>query len=204
MTAPDPALADALVRLADLRRELQGSEPAPVGLIETHISWVLLGAARAWKLKKPLRLPFLDMRSLSARRHSCEEELRLNSRLAPALYLHVAEVHGSTHGASFEGDGPVVDVAVCMRRFPDGALWSEQLAAGRLRAHHVDKMAIALAQFHDTAPPAPPDSDWGSPAVHARTARGLIAALDQATARPELSGTASAWPPLRDWLGQAS
>lgn len=83
---PDPTLVDALRRLLE-RRTGQ-----PVERVETHISWVLLTATEAYKLKKPLRLPFLDFGSVEARRRCCEEELRINRRFAPMLYLDVVPV----------------------------------------------------------------------------------------------------------------
>src|SRR5439155_24188159 len=116
-------------RVAGLRAWLERRDGAAVRLIETHISWVLLAGTAAYKLKKPVRLPFLDFTTLAARRHCCDEELRLNRRLAPSLYLDVVNVCDSQAGPVLDGWGPVLDVAVCMRRFPDGALWSEQLAA---------------------------------------------------------------------------
>ena len=87
----------------------------PVRLVETHISWVLLAESLAYKLKKPVQLAVLDFTTLAARRRFCEEEVRLNRRLAPALYLDVVEVCDSPQGPTFGGVGPVVDVAVRMR-----------------------------------------------------------------------------------------
>jgi uncharacterized protein len=129
MSADAAALADARERVVALRAALEADTGHAVRLIETHISWVLLGDALAYKLKKPVRLPFLDFTTLAARRHFCAEELRLNRRLAPALYLDVVEVSDTPAGPRFAGVGPVLDVALRMRRFPDGALWSERLAA---------------------------------------------------------------------------
>ncbi len=80
-----PSAAQA--RVAALRLSLQALQLAPVQLVETHISWVLLTDRYAYKLKKPLRLPFVDFSTLAARRGFCEEELRLNRRLAPTPYL---------------------------------------------------------------------------------------------------------------------
>src|SRR6188474_3199097 len=132
MTPAEDSLGDARARVLALRAWLEARDGAPVRLIETHISWVLLGATRAYKLKKPVRLPFLDFTTLAARRRFCDEELRLNRRLAASLYLGVVNVCDSQAGPVLDGWGPVRDVAICMRRFPDGALWSEQLAAGTL------------------------------------------------------------------------
>jgi len=195
MTSPpseSALLADARRRVLALQTSLALSEGSPPRLVETHISWVLLGAAHAWKLKKPVRLPFLDFTTLEARRHWCEEELRLNRRLAPALYLDVVEVRDDG-GPHIGGEGDLVDVAVRMHRFPDGALWSEQVAAGTLTTRHVDKLARRLAAFHRDAEVAPSGSDFGSAAAHVRITRNLIGSLD--TLQP-----GEAWPGLRRWL----
>jgi aminoglycoside phosphotransferase family enzyme/predicted kinase len=187
-------------RVESLRASLQASESNPVRLVETHVSWVLLSGSLAYKLKKPLRLPFLDFSTLALRRHFCDEELRLNRRLAPSLYLDVVDVCDSPQGLRFGGGGKVLDVAVRMRRFPDGALWSEMLVAGRLTAHHVDAMAQKLADFHRDAAVAIPGSSFGSAASHERVLRGLIDATDAEQAEATTAGTQSAWPALRAWL----
>ena len=195
MSSDDDSLAAARERVAALRSSLEAHEGRPVRLVETHISWVLLADALAYKLKKPLRLPFLDFTTLTARRHFCEEELRLNRRLAPSLYLDVVEVRDTPAGPHFGGVGPVLDVAVRMRRFPEGALWSEMLAAGTLAPRHIDAMAQRLSDFHRDAAMAAPGSDFGSVAAHERVTRRLVEAIDAAS-------PAADWPALRAWLSQ--
>jgi aminoglycoside phosphotransferase family enzyme/predicted kinase len=151
-------------------------------VVETHISWVLLGPRDAWKLKKPVRLPFLDYGSLEARRRCCEEELRLDRRLAPGLVLGVVPITGEA-APRLGGDGPPIDHALHMRRFPDGALLAERLAAGTLDAATIDATAALLAGFHAAAPVAPAGSGWGSPdrraAVALAACDGAAAALGQ-------------------------
>ena len=169
-------------------------------LVETHISWVLLTDTLAYKLKKPVRLPFLDFTTLAARRHFCEEELRLNRRLAPSIYIDVAEVRESPEGPRFGGVGRVLDVAVRMRRFPDGALWSEMLAAGTLAAHHIDAMAQRLSDFHRDVAVAPPGTTFGSADVHRRTTRGLIDGIEACDGDGASRSVDVEWPTLRAWL----
>ena len=125
-------------------------------VVETHISWVLLGDGVAYKLKKPVRLPFLDYSTPGRRLHFCEEEVRLNQRLAPTLYLGVSRVTGSRDAPVMDGSGPTLDYAVRMRRFPAGALFSEQVAAGTLAADTVDRLVELVAGFHAAAPQAKP------------------------------------------------
>ena len=106
-------------------------------LIETHISWVLLAGDTAWKFKKPVTLPFVDYGTLELRRHFCEEELRLNRRLAPSLYLFVERITGTNSVPVLDGAGAVLEYAVRMRRFPPGALFSEQVSANTLSGEDV-------------------------------------------------------------------
>ena len=104
--------------IEELREALQRSQRHPVRLIETHVSWVLLGDDEAYKVKKPVRLPFLDFGSLPSRRLACEEELRLNRALAPTLYRDVVAIRRASDGkVAFGGSGETVEYAVRMRRF---------------------------------------------------------------------------------------
>ena len=187
-------------RVEALRALLQAGEAAPVRLIETHISWVLLAGSLAYKFKKPLRLPFLDFSTLALRRHFCEEELRLNRRLAPSIYLGVLEVCDGAEGPRFGGGGQVLDVAVQMHRFPDGVLWSEMLAADTLTSHHIDAMAQKLANFHRDAALAPPGSAFGSTASHEHVVQLLVEGIDTAQGEVATTGLQIGWPALRAWL----
>ena len=162
-------------------------------VIATHISWVLLAGDEAWKIKKPVRLPFVDYGSLAARRHCCEEEVRLNRRLAPSLYLGVSRITGSAQAPCLDGAGEAIEYAVRMRRFAAGALFSEQLAAGTLAPAQVDALAALLGDFHERAPAAAPDSGYGSPEGRRRVA---LAALEGAGA----VATAAEVARLRPWL----
>ena len=203
ISSDDPVAASRAL-VAALRASLEARQGGPVRLVETHISWVLLTETLAYKLKKPVRLPFVDFTSLAARRHFCAEELRLNRRLAPSLYLEVAEVRDSADGPVFGGEGPLLEVAVKMRRFADGALWSERLAAGALVPHDVDRLAQRLVDFHRDGAVAPADSAFGSPALHERVTRRLIAGIDAWAHGDSAAATTAAadWPALRAWLDE--
>ncbi|MCW7541125.1 AAA family ATPase [Aquabacterium sp. A7-Y] len=161
-----------------LRRHLEASDPAgAVELLETHASWVLLAGRFAYKLKKPVCLGFLDFRTLDARRCYCEEELRLNQRLAPTLYLSVLPVRGTSDEPRLGGDGPDLDYVVWMRRFPAGALLSERLAADAVPSSLIDRLARRLATFHETAPVADPHTAHGSAEVVAAGADATLQGL---------------------------
>ncbi len=161
-------------------------------LVETHISWVLLGEREAYKLKKPLRMPFLDYGTPEARRHCCAEEVRINARLAPGLYLGVVSVHGSPQDPRIGGDGPVIDWAVRMRRFDDDALFGERLARQQLAPEEVDTMADLLAGFHEEAAVADPALGLGTGKRRRATA---LAALQGASAalQPVDQNALQAW-----------
>ena len=186
-------------RVEALRRGLEARGEPPVRLVETHISWVLLTPACAFKLKKPVSLPFLDFTSLADRSRFSREELRLNQRLAPSLYLDVVDVCDGPAGPRFGGSGPVVDVAVRMRRFADGALWTERQRRGDLCSSDIDALATRLAVFHQAAPEASPGDAYGGSPLQARVTAGLIDSVEAAREKSaELSE--AGWASLRDWL----
>jgi len=118
--------------------------------IETHISTVLLAGRYAYKIKKPVDLGFLDFTTLELRRHYCLEELRLNRRLAPRLYLEVVAIVGSAGKPQIAPhDAPgAIEYAVKMRRFEQSALLDHMLASGELTPQHLDGLAEVVADFH--------------------------------------------------------
>ena len=123
--------------------------------IDTHISTVWLAGDCAWKIKKPVHLPFLDFSTLELRRHFLQEELRLNRRTAPGLYLELLPVTGTAQAPVLGGAGEAIEWVLRMRRFPAGALLSELAASGRLQASHIDALAAHVADFHRSLPPLP-------------------------------------------------
>ncbi len=132
-------------------------------IVETHISIILLAGSFAYKFKKPLDLGFLDFHSLEKRRHFCEEELRLNRRTAPELYLGVISITGSEAEPEIEGAGATIEYAVKMRRFPVDAELSGLLKRGTLTLKQVEGLAVSVAIFHHNAAVASAESPWGSP-----------------------------------------
>ena len=134
-----------------------------VEAIETHISWVLLAGDFAYKIRKPVRLPFLDFSTLEARRRDCEEEVRLNRRTAPELYLGVVPIAGDVDEPRVDGAGPVLEYAVRMRRFEQGALFDRMARARTLEPSHVDALARGVARFHASVARADGASAYGTP-----------------------------------------
>lgn len=136
-----------------------------VDLIETHISYVLLAGEYAYKLKKTVDLGFLDFSTLERRRFFCQEELRLNGRLAPDIYLAVACVTGSAEDPTMEGSGAAMEYAVKMRRFDQANLLNHLLERGALGVERIDEMADRVAAFHGSIAAAGADSEFGDPDV---------------------------------------
>ena len=147
-----------------LRREAYGPDHvAPVSLRTTHASWVFLTGEDVWKVKRPVDFGFLDFRDLQARRRFCEEEVRLNRRLAPDVYLGVEPVRQGARGHVIAGgDGRVVDWAVHMRRLPDEASAAAMLTRGALDAEALSRLAGRLATFFRTARATP---SFGEPRI---------------------------------------
>lgn len=136
----------------------------PVRMIETHISHVLLTGEFAYKLKKPLNLGFLDFSSLDKRLHACEEEVRLNRRLAPGIYLGVVPITGSPAIPRINGTGEAFEYAVKMHQFPPDATLDRLEGEGRLTAQQVETIGATLARFHlEACACAGADSPWGDP-----------------------------------------
>jgi uncharacterized protein len=134
-----------------------------IQLVETHLSWILLTGEHAYKVKKPVDLGFADFSTLERRRRFCEEELRLNRRYAPSIYLDVVGIRETPRGPALHGDGPVIEYAVKMRQFPQEALASRLLAAGALSHDHVRKLAERVAALHARAAVAGGHAPNGEP-----------------------------------------
>lgn len=125
--------------------------PFPTTEIEvhqTHISAVFLAGPYAYKLKKPLNLGFLDFTTPERRKAACEDEVRLNRRLAPQVYLGVVPVTAGPEGVRIEGSGPVIDYAVWMQRLPAERTLEARLEAGLLGEDDVRRVARRVARFH--------------------------------------------------------
>lgn len=145
---------DKVARLRD--PGIYPDRPATVAVIETHFSWVFLTPSRVYKLKKPVRYHGLDFTTLAARQHNCAQEVALNRRLAPAVYLGVAALtQAAGGGVEFDGPGTVLDWLVVMRRLPAQAMLDAAIRAGAVDRAAVEHIAALLAAFYRNAAPAP-------------------------------------------------
>ena len=202
----DQAMAVHAQLVAALRRPgACAGQVEAAELIETHISSLLLAGEFVFKLKKPVALPFVDFSRIELRHQACLDELRLNRRTAPHLYLAVVPVLGGGDAllgpvilaptvAGTAPAGDIVNWAVMMRRFDDRLLFSHLARAGNLRAEQVDALAEVVARFHAGLPPAP--AAFGHAEASRAMARQNMAELVALTA-----GTAAAadWQALQRW-----
>jgi uncharacterized protein len=172
-TTPDTALIAGLRRPAAYRHAVT----EPVHVAETHISWVLLTGEYAYKIKKPVRLSFLDYSTLEQRRRLCEEELRLNRRLAPDLYLGVSVVGGTASEPQMDGGGAPLEYAVRMRQFEARDELSALLSTGKVAPNDVAALGAAIARFHAAAAVAPADAGYGAPDTVRRITLDNVAEL---------------------------
>jgi aminoglycoside phosphotransferase family enzyme/predicted kinase len=182
--------------LAALREPARYPHPADrVELIETHISQVFLAGDYAYKIKKPVALGFLDFSTLEKRRFYCEEELRLNRRTAPGLYLGVVPIAEGSGGLRVDGPGKAVEYAVQMRRFPQEVLADAMARRGGLRTAQIEAIAAALAAFH-SAIPAARDREYGSPE---RVAAPALANFEQLSGLVAYAGEKEKLGEVRAW-----
>lgn len=133
---------------------LPESYPHPAGeieLVQTHISFVILAGSYVYKWKKPVDFGFVDFSTLAKRKYFCEQELLLNRRLCPEIYLETIWV--SREGDSFclQGTGEIVEYGVKMVRMPEEGMMSRVIAAGGVRQDHLDRIVTILAPFYRQA-----------------------------------------------------
>lgn len=169
-----------------------------VTVIETHISWVLLTGSLAYKIKKPVRLSFLDFSTLSLRERFCREELRCNARFAPDLYLGVVAViahadHGLTvlRPDALPADGAVLEWAVCMRQFDPRQCLDQLVERNAVDTLTLRAFGGRLAALHAALPRVPlPAADLAARIIEPE--RANFRALADAPLAPQLSARVAA------------
>ena len=164
--------------LADLRvPSAYPHAPSAVDVVQTHISCVFLAGDQVFKVKKPVRFTFLDFSTLERRRHFCEEEVRLNRRLAAEVYLDVVPIVRTAKGHRVGGPGVPVEYAVHMRRLPNERLLRAVLERGEADRDLIGRIAAKMAAFHATADSGPEVAAAGTPEELRRTLDGNFASL---------------------------
>lgn len=153
-----------LESLAAAVREFEGLAPdARIEVVQTHISIVVLAPEHVFKLKKPVKLPFLDFSTPAARKHACDEEVRLNRRLCPAVYLGVVALHRDARGLTFHDRGAEIDSAVRMTRLPAERMLDRLLEHDAVGTTDIEDLARRVADFHKTAERGPAVVAAGDP-----------------------------------------
>lgn len=159
-----------------------------ITVMETHISWILLAGERAYKIKKPVDLGFVDYTKLTDRRRFCQLEVRLNRRLAPELYLSTLVLIQTNAGLilrpleaeeQLESGATVVDYAICMQRFSQSQLLQHAIPNEQLTADHFERFAEDLARFHDECDQAPDDAAFGTESALREAIDETLDAIDQ-------------------------
>ncbi len=145
----EPSLADKIAFL--MRGDSYSPQAREVVRRETHMSEVFLADGTAYKLKKPVRFPYLDFSTLDRREAACRAELRLNRRLAADVYRDVVELTRSPSGLAIGGPGEVVDWLVVMNRLDDAKMLDRVIAENRLQRWQLDRVAAVLVQFYRRA-----------------------------------------------------
>jgi aminoglycoside phosphotransferase family enzyme/predicted kinase len=183
--AREPALLDRLLTPAAYPHPVQY-----VKLIETHISWVFLTGDYVYKVKKPVDFGFLDFSTLERRRHFCEEEVRLNRRFAPMLYLDAVPIVGPPAAARICGEGEIIgdggpiEWAVRLKQFDEESRLDRLLDSGGLSATDCVKLGGELARIQEHLEIADAATPWGTPGAFADAIDTTLARLREH--RPEM------------------
>jgi aminoglycoside phosphotransferase family enzyme/predicted kinase len=149
-------------------------DPGTITVLHTHISVVFLTRTHAYKLKKPVNLGFADFSTLDKRHFYCQEEVRLNRRLAPTVYQGVIPITRSGSAVRLGGDGELVDWVVQMERLPDEARLNERLRRGEVGEATLAKLGRTLARFHANAETNPRIAGFGRFDAVARNLREIL------------------------------
>jgi len=136
-----------------------------VALIQTHISWVFLTDNFAYKVKKPVNLGFLNFTTLRRRHHYLKEELVLNRRLCPDIYLEVLPIVEGRRGVRLGGPGHPIEYILKMVRMPQDRMMDEVADRGELRQEHLDRIIARLVPFYAQAATGPRINNYGEPAI---------------------------------------
>ncbi len=119
-----------------------------VSVIQTHISYVVLTGKYVYKFKKPVNFGFLDFSTLEKRKYFCEEELRLNKRLCPELYLDVVSINKKNNDFELNGSEEVIDYAVKMKEFPQEKIISNLIKKDKIDKKLIEKICDVLVDFY--------------------------------------------------------
>ena len=126
-------------------------KPEKVDMLQTHISYLFITGEYVYKVKKPVNFGFIDYSTLEKRKFYCRQEIKLNSRLSPEIYLGVSEIVSDKAILSLDGKGDVIEYAVRMRRLPPDMMMDKMIFDKRLNRTIIKKIANKIAAFHLSA-----------------------------------------------------
>ncbi|HJZ44145.1 MAG TPA: hypothetical protein VJ233_10515 [Hyphomicrobiaceae bacterium] len=152
IAADEPTLADKVEFLS--RADAYSHAVGELIRRETHMSWVFLAGDKVYKLKKPVRFPYLDFSTLGRREAACRAEFSLNRRLAPDVYIGVVPLVAAPQGLSLGAEGRIVDWLVVMRRLDERWALEQIVHEGRLETSQLDRLVTTLVRFYRRARPA--------------------------------------------------
>ncbi|MCK5335767.1 MAG: hypothetical protein KAQ67_06380, partial [Gammaproteobacteria bacterium] len=142
--------------------EFYDHDVSTVTMLQTHISWVFLTGEYAYKVKKPVDFGFLNFTELSQRKHFCEEEIRLNKRLADKVYIGTVRITGTESNPTLNAAGEAIEYAVKMRQFEQSQLANNLLDSNKLTSQHIDDIADQVANFHQSIETSGSESELGT------------------------------------------
>lgn len=186
-----------------LGEQYRGSKPQ---LFETHISWVIVVADYAYKIKKPVDFGFVDFSTLEKREHYCHRELSLNKRLAPDLYLEVLPICGSADTPNLSGHGEIIDWALKLKRFDPEQQLDKLANNGLLTATMIDDTIRQTLAFHQNTDIIGSEQRQGTPKqIHQSVLENIehiIAALDKKFSETDHKEILQQLEQIQDWLQQ--
>jgi hypothetical protein len=138
-----------------------GSHVISVQLLQTHISYVALTGTYAYKVKKPVNFGFLDFSTLDKRKYFCEEELRLNKRLCPDMYLDVLPITQKNNILELNGDGTIVEYVLKMKEFPQEYIMTNMLQQAKISEETIDHLCMILVDFYNSQEPSEEIKKYG-------------------------------------------
>ncbi len=151
-----PALVQAL-----LKPEIYPHNPKKVELVQTQMSFLFLTGDYVYKIKKPVDLGYLDYTTLEKRRFFCQQEIELNRRLCPEIYLEVVPIVSSQGQIRLGGEGQAIEYAVKMKQLPEERMMDRLLPQDKVKEEMVVRVAEKLAAFHDKAKTSPEINTYG-------------------------------------------
>jgi len=147
-----------------LKKDAYSHKISKISRIDTHISWIFLTGKFVYKIKRPVKFTFLDFSSLENRKFFCQEEIRLNSRLSPEIYLEVVPVYEQNNSLNFRNQGKIVDYAVKLKQLPSEKKMDLLLRKKKVTKKHIETLAEIISKFHSKVDVIK-DTKYGNPEI---------------------------------------